>query len=266
MNASLSETSAPNRAALDRYLRHGLRQVKGWVSGGTERFISELSLAQIEAGLKGSVGEIGVHQGKLFLLLLLTKRQDEGAFAIDPLENQPYNLAINQPRGVDILKGHIAQWAPDATRVEIIKAYSTAVQPDDVIEKSGRARLLSVDGAHHEDVVIKDMEWADRVLEPNGVIIVDDFFNSQYPGVCAAVCRFLLRPDCRFKPFAISPGKLYLAEAEAGLAMRAAMKQRLGRYFGRSTTMFGSELDIYRFPDTSWKAKLKKAIKRVLPI
>ncbi|HEV2069230.1 MAG TPA: hypothetical protein VGR26_05515 [Acidimicrobiales bacterium] len=36
--------------------------------------------------MPGSVGEIGVHHGKLFLLAYLASRRDEAAFAVDVFE------------------------------------------------------------------------------------------------------------------------------------------------------------------------------------
>jgi hypothetical protein len=253
-----------DRTALDRYLRNGLTEVKGWLSGGTEKVISEISLAQIEMGRTGSVGEIGVHQGKLLLLLLLTKLDGEGAFAIDPFEDDEINLAQNSPRSVDILQRHIASWAPKATRVQVIAKYSTAVPPSAVVSVSGRARLLSVDGSHEDEVVTHDMAWSEQVLEPHGIIIVDDFFNSQYPGVCSAVSRHIISSGSRLKPFAVSPGKLYVAQPEAGAEMRARLKQRFAGNFKRSTMMFGAELDIYTFPETGWKARIKSIARRIL--
>lgn len=253
-----------HRTALDRYLQNGLSEVRGWLSGGSDKVISEISLAQIEMGRTGSVGEIGVHQGKLLLLLLLTKLDSEGAFAIDPFKDNEINLAQNSPRSVEILQRHIATWAPKATRVQVIANYSTEVLPSEVVNVSGRARLLSVDGSHEDEIVTLDMAWAEQVLEPHGIVIVDDFFNSQYPGVCSAVSRHVISSGSRLKPFAISPGKLYLAGPEAGAEMRVRLKQRFAGNFKRSTMMFGAELDIYVFPETGWRARIKSIARRIL--
>lgn len=253
-----------DRTALENYFRNGLSIVKGWLNEGSDRMISEISLAQIEAGQRGSVGEIGVHQGKLLLLLLLTKHDDEGAFAIDPFVNSEYNLSKNSPRGIEILQDHISKFAPKATRLQVVKKYSTEVLPSEVIDKSGRARLLSIDGDHEEATVSRDMAWAEEVLEPYGIIIVDDFFNMHYPGVSAAVSAYLMSPVSRFKAFAISPGKLYLAQPEIGAQMRAKLRKLFPHAYARSSAMFGSELDVYAFEPSGRKHKVKSQLKKLL--
>jgi hypothetical protein len=108
------------------------------------------------------------------------------------------------------------------------------------------------------------MAWAEQVLEPYGITIVDDFFNSSYPGVSAAVSRYIISSESRLKPFAISPGKLYLAQPGPGAEMRAHIKQRFGRNLARSSRMFGSELDIYTFPATGLKARIKSILRPMI--
>ena len=76
---------------LERYLAAGLNNVQGWLSTYSAEFIAVLSEIQHKAGYTGAVGEIGVHHGKLFILLLLTASRREKAFAIDVFEAQDLN-------------------------------------------------------------------------------------------------------------------------------------------------------------------------------
>jgi hypothetical protein len=55
------------------------------------RLVKATSDAQVIAGTRGSVGEVGVHHGRLFILLYLLAEPDERAFAIDIFDEQHLN-------------------------------------------------------------------------------------------------------------------------------------------------------------------------------
>lgn len=56
-------------AGIDRYLRRDMKRVEGWLDPLTARIIAALGRHQTAGGLSGAVGEIGVHHGKLWLVL-----------------------------------------------------------------------------------------------------------------------------------------------------------------------------------------------------
>lgn len=73
------------------YLKRGYSRVGGWLFPYSAKFIDLMLDLQLEAGVRGAVGEIGVHHGKLFILLALGRRPDEVAFAIDVFGDQHLN-------------------------------------------------------------------------------------------------------------------------------------------------------------------------------
>ena len=75
---------------LERYLTYGLPRVDGWLEPYSAEIIGFLSETQRLSSIQGTVGEIGVHHGKLFLVLLLTMAPGERAFAIDIFEQQAF--------------------------------------------------------------------------------------------------------------------------------------------------------------------------------
>ena len=68
-------------AAVERYIRRGKFYVDGWLHSEAARTIPALVERQRTLGVSGGVAEIGVHHGKLFILLYLLSR--EKAVAID---------------------------------------------------------------------------------------------------------------------------------------------------------------------------------------
>src|SRR3546814_10878493 len=62
----------------ETYVRQGLKRVDGWLFPYSVDFIRSLAALQRDTGIAGSVGEIGVHHGKLFILLALARQAGEG--------------------------------------------------------------------------------------------------------------------------------------------------------------------------------------------
>src|SRR4051794_35550378 len=75
---------------VDRYLRYGCKFVKGWMQPAAALMIRTVSEVQIGLGVRGNIAEIGVHHGKLFVLLYLLRRETETAVAIDLFEHPFY--------------------------------------------------------------------------------------------------------------------------------------------------------------------------------
>src|SRR5690349_15610200 len=93
MNCSKAEPRQVDLRAhqLRRYLRrHG--EIPGWLDDFSARFIAEIGRIQAERGVKGSVAEIGVHMGRLFILLKLLVSPDERALALDIFAHQQLNV------------------------------------------------------------------------------------------------------------------------------------------------------------------------------
>jgi hypothetical protein len=250
-------------SALDRYLIIGMRRVEGWLFDYSPKFIAGLSEVQRSAGYSGAVGEIGVHHGKLFILLLLTSSGTEKAFAVDVFENQHLNTDGSGRGDRGIFLANIRRWAGSDERVAIIARSSLEIGPEDILAASGRARLVSVDGGHTEECTLNDLVLAQSVLHDAGVVILDDYFNQGWPDVSAGVAKYLARPESKLRPFAISPNKVYFTDPRYAAFYRAEMRRKFARE--KESRMFGSAVDIYGIlppkPTLAWfiKERVKKS-------
>ena len=79
--------TVPNKK-LNAYLNKGHKRIFGWLHPESIKVIAELGRIQQDFKIEGGVGEIGVHHGKLFMLLHLMTSNHERSFAIDVFENQ----------------------------------------------------------------------------------------------------------------------------------------------------------------------------------
>ena len=238
------------------YLKRGYRKVGGWLFPYSATFINSLLDLQLEAGVRGAVGEIGVHHGKLFILLALGRRSDEAAFAIDVFGDQHLNADDSGSGDRGIFLANTRRWLVTETgRLDVLQRSSLDVRPEDILERSGPVRVVSIDGGHTEECVINDLMLMQSVLAPKGVVILDDHFNEFWPEVSSGVARYLHDPAARLRPFAITPNKTYFTAAEDVGFYRRNLRSRNDYYYEKSARLLGSDLDI--FGTQPWTFSLK---------
>ncbi|HEY8549728.1 MAG TPA: class I SAM-dependent methyltransferase [Vicinamibacterales bacterium] len=190
-----------------RYIRRQMSAVDGWLHRTSAEAIAAL-------GRGGNAAEIGVHHGKLFILLSLLC---DHAYAIDVFDSA---LNVDESGAGDrgIFERNMARYGG---RYTIIQRDSAQVSPAELPP----IRLFSVDGAHTAAMTEHDLRLAAEVLVPGGVIILDDYFNDYWPDVSVGANRVLA--EGKIFPFAITPGKVLLTNADpephlAALARSAA--------------------------------------------
>lgn len=225
---NLDATSAPtlNQRKLRAYLGHGQHMVKGWLYRGAAEAIVELSDAQRKAGIGGGVAEIGVHHGKLFILLYLLTSKGEPAVAIDLFSNQELNVDRSGAGDLDRFKQNLRRHA-DLSRLVVYEGDSTQLKAMDLKRlASGPLRLISIDGGHTAETTAHDLATAESALHPGGVIVLDDCFHSMWPGVVSGVIRFFSQPRA-IVPFGIGANKTFFCHDDKDLVGRfqAALKK-----------------------------------------
>ncbi len=233
---------------IDRYLRRDMKRVEGWLDTLTARIIADLGRHQTAGGLSGAVGEIGVHHGKLWLVLDHVAAPGETRFALDLFDLQDLNTDGSGRGSLDRFEANRRRFGSGTERVEIISASSLDVAPDDLAARIGPVRLFSVDGGHTADCTLNDLRLADRVLMDRGIVALDDVFNAGWPGVMTGFARYMGAEGRGLVPFAIVPGKVLLARPPAAAGFAAHLRERFGRYLLRSHDFFGREVPIFARP------------------
>lgn len=233
---------------IESYVTTGQHRIEGWLDPYSADFVRAVSEIQRRARIVGAVGEIGVHHGRLFLLLMLGRGPGEKAFAVDVFDHQDRNLDRSGLGDRDVFEANIRRWGGRVEEMCIIAASSLTLRPDDIIGPCGRVRLASIDGGHTSDCVLNDLRLIDAVLADAGVAVIDDYFNPEWPGVSTGVAQFLLPGEARIRPFAISPNKLYCCDPRWADFYRAKIASYGGFNRAKSSVLFGSEVDVYVGP------------------
>ncbi len=194
--------------ALSNYLERGISHVDGWLYPTTATMIASLLLLQTDQGTTADVCEIGVHHGRLFLILANATQPGEKAVAVDVFSEQEKNLDQSGYGDRDVFERHLATYAPGAA-VDVIQ--SSSLELDRFAFLDRRFRFVSIDGGHTAAVTLNDLTLAERTLIPEGLVALDDAMNTHWTGVLSGLVQYLHQGGT-LVPFAIVPNKLFLAK------------------------------------------------------
>jgi hypothetical protein len=210
-------------STFERYVRSGRRSVEGWLSRGACEMILRIAEAQLVERVMGNVAEIGVHHGRLFILLHLLARPEEKAVAIDLFEEQDANIDDSGKGDYQKFMKNVARHVGTESRIIVHKGDSTKLTGEMVRQMAGGPiRLFSIDGGHTEQITKHDLETAQDSLSTGGVVILDDCFNGGWPGVISGTLRFLDATPT-IHPFAIGANKTLFAAPKFCAKYREAL-------------------------------------------
>src|SRR3974377_1552108 len=108
------------RSLLDAYAKDGHKRVEGWLLPMAIELIRELAECEQEMGIHGPACEIGVHHGRLFLLLHLLTHPPERSVAIDLFEMQDENVDGSGKGSRDALLHNLRTHGCDLSRTELV--------------------------------------------------------------------------------------------------------------------------------------------------
>jgi hypothetical protein len=221
---------------VERYIRRGKFYVDGWLHSEAARTLVALVERQQALGVRGGVAEIGVHHGKLFILLYLLGRESERAVAIDLFEDQHLNVDRSGSGDLAKFRRNLERHA-DSRRLVLHKGNSMNLTGADLTRLAeGPLAFVSVDGGHTAEITAHDLATAEASIAEGGIIVVDDVFNQQWPGVADGVHRYFERRP-NLVPFAIGANKTYFCrpshrtvyhEAAVAVASAATATEFLG--------------------------------------
>lgn len=232
--------------SFETYRAIGRRSVQGWVEAPTFGVLSTLRDAQDRAGVEGAVAEIGVHHGKLFIALELLGRPGAPAVALDVFDDQELNVDQSGRGDRERFETNVRRWG-DWSSVVVKQGDSTVLTGDDVVELAqGRVRLFSVDGGHTEEIVATDLRTAEEALAPGGIVVTDDVFNAEWPGVSVGTLRYLDSGGA-LVPFAIGFNKVYFTDDGHAERFRETVRRVYGhrwRMAHKTTVFHGSDVEV----------------------
>lgn len=194
-----------------QYIQFGMGNIEGW---GVDPFLAQLFLNidhdQKSNGISGNLFEIGVHHGRSAILLALMAAAHETAVFIDLFERQNENIDFSGHGNRDIFEENLRAWAPEQP-VDIVQANSIDLEFSSIQTLESGVRFAHIDGAHYRAAVINDLIKTEAITRDGGIVIVDDFVHTGFPGVNEACNHYLeLDRTTGLAPIALGHNKLIL--------------------------------------------------------
>ncbi|WP_434590625.1 class I SAM-dependent methyltransferase [Streptomyces sp. A5-4] len=168
----------------------------GRMAGGTSNVCGKLATVPLLAPRDGEaldVLEIGTLHG-LFAAALMRMLHRTGIEArltiVDPLAGtqlQPGTTDYEEPTGTpvreDVVRANLALGG-GRSGVEARIRQGFSGDPEVRSEISDRRYgVIVVDGDHSFEGVLADLEWAERIAAPGGIVVLDDYGDGRWPGV-----------------------------------------------------------------------------------
>lgn len=157
----------------------------------------------------GDVAELGVSFGRSAVLIGQYLRPGEQFTCIDLFES-PAVESANAAENAAYYPG-LSRGAFEANYRSAHGELPTVVTgPSQSIgdhARPGVHRFVHIDASHLYAHVAGDIEAVQPLMQPDGVVVLDDFRAQHTPGVAAAAWQAVIQTGLR--PFALSPNKMY---------------------------------------------------------
>jgi hypothetical protein len=88
----------------------------------------------------------------------------------------------------------------------------------------GPFRLISIDGGHTAAITASDLATCEGALADGGIVILDDCFNGEWPGVIDGVHQYFSVPRA-IVPFAIGANKTFFCHRPLAGRYAATLKE-----------------------------------------
>lgn len=187
------------------------RRVHGWLSVEAAMLIAWIDEIQKSDGVAGDVFEIGVHHGKSALLLAALLRPGRETLGVcDLFADQSRNLSASGAGDRQIFEANMKAHAGSDLQMRIFAKPSSALTREEI---GANVRIFHIDGGHNVEEALNDLQLAAATTVDAGVIVLDDPFRADWPGVTHAAVRFL-EENRAFCAVAVGFNKMILTRRE----------------------------------------------------
>ncbi len=211
MNTLFTETRPNIDLDTAKFLLFGLDSIEGWgIDSALARLFLDFNEYHRSRKVYGNLLEIGVHHGRTSVLLALMSCQGEKSVFVDLFDRQSENIDLSGAGNRGIFDANLAKWAPGRA-ARVVQGNSLELDFNSIDELKDGVRFAHIDGAHYPEAVLNDLRKTGSVLQEFGIVIMDDFMHTGFPGVNEA-CNTYLKTEGAgmLTPVAMGRNKLIL--------------------------------------------------------
>lgn len=157
-------------------------------------------LKYCQENIKGDICEIGIAEGKSAISFSNFKEETDNLYLYD----------IFSEENVKTVEKNLKTFGR-YDNLEIRLQDTTKLTSED-IQFANKLRVLHIDGCHEYEAVMSDLKVFSPFVHDDGIIMLDDYNDYEFPGVNAAAIEFCLSKDNHrnWRVFAIGDNKAYM--------------------------------------------------------
>lgn len=183
--------------------------IEGWFLKGAAQLFIWIDYIQKRENISGDLFEIGVHMGKSAILLgLMVDKTKEKLGICDLFNIQDKNISRSGGGNKDLFLYNFTSFFDDISFLTIYEKPSNMLTSDDC----SKCRVFHIDGGHTTEETFLDLCLASDSLVDKGIVIVDDIFNSMWPGVTDGFYKFMQERNNKLVPLIVAFNKLVLCK------------------------------------------------------
>ncbi|MFI6700166.1 class I SAM-dependent methyltransferase [Streptomyces sp. NPDC050509] len=180
----------------------------GRLAGSTSNVCGKLATVPLLDPPNRDVLEIGTLYG-LFsasLARMLHRAGTEPRLTIvDPLAGsqlQPGTKQAADPTGtpvrMDVVRANLALGGRPGAEARVQQGFSGDPEVREAVSDR-KYGVIIVDGDHSAEGVLADLEWAEEIVAPGGIVVLDDYGDAHWQGVQQATEKHLAGGDSRLE-------------------------------------------------------------------
>ncbi|GAB3170366.1 class I SAM-dependent methyltransferase [Telluribacter humicola] len=164
-----------------------VRNISGWFSEEAALVLALTDTVQKQHQFSGDIFEIGVHHGKSALYLHHLLSGQENLKVCDLFGNQSGNVSDSGSGDKQIFLSNCSRVIGNVA-IPVFEKLSGELSVSEI----GRTyRMFHIDGGHSCEEALADLYLAKQATKEYGIIILDDPFRHEWPGVTEAAIEFL---------------------------------------------------------------------------
>jgi hypothetical protein len=172
----------------------------GRIAGGTMNICGKLSAVPLLDPPNDDVLEIGTLYGMFgaaLIRMLERAGRDPRLTIVDPLAGlqlQPGTTEGADPTGTPVrgaaVRTNLALVGPAGAAARIQQGFSGDAEVRAAVGDRSYGTIV-VDGDHSAEGVAADLAWAEEIVAPGGIVVLDDFGHAKWPGIKTAFERHM---------------------------------------------------------------------------
>ncbi|MFF8970536.1 class I SAM-dependent methyltransferase [Streptomyces sp. NPDC014995] len=164
----------------------------GRIAGGTMNIVGKLSAVPLLDPPNDEILEIGTLYGMFGAALIRMMERagrDPRLTIVDPLAGtqlQPGTTMGDDASGTPVrgaaVRTNLSLAGPAGAAARIQQGFSEDPEVRALVSDRSYGVII-VDGDHSAAGVAADLEWAERIVAPGGIVVLDDFGHPKWPGI-----------------------------------------------------------------------------------